>query len=133
MHPHRCHTSMDTLQTLACKCFLDNTQVGTRIPYDIPGSTESWLESWMTCTGLIDEDEELFGMIAECLIMGSSKRTRMTYSFRTRVEALCDSIGINRGPHDRENLSDVVIKLDPGFSWKKKRVTKTIFERFHGS
>ena len=127
------HIIMDTLQTLACTAYLKYAPIGTRIPFDVPGTTESWLEAWMVCTNLKGEDEELFGIISECLITGSSTRTRMPYSFRRRVEALSDSIGINRGPHERENLSDVILKLDPGFQWKRKKVTRSILERFYGS
>ena len=113
---------MDTLQYLACRSYLSGCKKGWRIPHDIPGTTRLWVYAWIE---LIDfeKDEEVMDFIVECLTNGFSTRSRVPYSFRKRVEILSDTIGINRGPHERKNLSDVVIKLDPGFIWKKRKVT----------
>lgn len=126
---------MDTLQTLACRSYLQNCRVGARVPFDIPGSLDSWLSAWMDSIGF-EEDKEVFDFVIECIHHGSATRRRASYPFRKRVEVICDTIGINRGPHKRSSLSDVVIMMDPGFTWKKKRVTRTMmssWDEFGGS
>lgn len=116
---------METLQALACRCYLLNSKIGWRIPHDIPGSIRSWVSAWMETIDF-EEDKEVEDFIVECLTNGSSVRYRAPYSFRRRVEILSDTIGIDRGPHKRENLSDVVVNIKPGFTWKKRKVTSTM-------
>lgn len=115
---------MESLQTLSCRCYLENSKIGTRVPYDIPGSTRSWLSSWMEILG-INDDEEVVDFVIDCLTHGTATRLRAHYPFRKRIEILCDTIGINRGPHKRSNLSDVVIMVDQGFTWRKKKVIRS--------
>lgn len=121
--------NMDSLQYLAIRCYMENCKIGTRVPHDIPGSTRSWVTAWMESLG-INDDEDVLEFVVGCLIHGKATRLRAFYPFRKRLEILCDTIGINRGPHKRSNLSDVVIMLDKGFSWKKKKVTRTIIEEW---
>lgn len=78
----------------------------------------------------LDSDTEVVGFVIDCLIHGSATRLRAFYPFRRRVDILCDSMGINRGPHKRSNLSDVVIMLDQGFTWRKKKVTRAKIEEW---
>ena len=119
--------NMDSLQTLSCRCYMENSKVGTRVPYDIPGSTRSWVEAWMESLG-INDDEDVLEFVVGCLTHGSATRLRAFYPFRKRLEILCDTIGIDRGPHKRSNLSDVVIMVDQGFTWRKKKVTRSMIE-----
>lgn len=120
---------MDSLQTLSCRCYMENSKIGTRVPHDIPGSTRSWVEAWMHTLG-INDDQEVLEFVSDCLTHGTATRLRAFYPFRKRVEILCDSMGINRGPHKRSNLSDVVIMLDQGFTWRKKKVTRSKIEEW---
>jgi hypothetical protein len=116
-----------TLQTLACRSYLGSRRVGTRIPCDIPGTIDSFVKTWMELIGF-QEDEDVCGFIVDCLTSGTATRHGASYPFRRRVEILSDTIGIDRGPHKRNNLSDVVIKVDPGFQWKKRKVTRAMRE-----
>lgn len=76
----------------------------------------------------LDADTEVVDFVIDCLTHGTATRLRAYYPFRKRVEILCDTIGINRGPHKRSNLSDVVIMVDQGFAWRKKKVTRSLIE-----
>ncbi len=120
---------MESLQTLSCRCYMENCKVGTRVPHDIPGSTRSWIEAWVETLG-IDYDEEVTEFVLDCLTHGTATRLRAHYPFRKRVDILCDTIGINRGPHKRSNLSDVVIMVGQGFTWRKKKVTRSKIEEW---
>ena len=122
---------MKTLQTMACRSYLENCKIGTKIPYEIPGSAESWIIAWMDLMGLEDRDNKVCDLIVECLNKGSATRTRIPYSLRKRTEIMSDTIGINRGPHVRSNLSDIIIILDPDFSWRKKKFTSSILDKWN--
>ena len=125
---------MYTLQELSCRCYFENSNVGSVIPMEIPGTVGYWLSEWMRYIGFDKEDsaESVMCFLLECLTNGCATKRRVSYSFRRRVELICDTIGINRGPHRRDNLSDVVITLDPGFVWKKKRVMSTMIKTWYG-
>ena len=78
----------------------------------------------------INDDQEVLDFVVDCLIHGSTTRLRAFYPFRKRLEILCDTIGIDRGPHKRSNLSDVVIMVDQGFTWRKKKVPRSKIEEW---
>lgn len=122
------NTKIGTLQDMACQTYTDHCPVGTRIPYDIPGTHLSWVKSWVHTTGFHVDDDDIAVFISECMYNGSSSRKRVSYGFRRRVEMICDTIGINRGPHGRKNLSDMVLKIEEGFTWRKSRVTSYIVD-----
>lgn len=98
--------------------------MGSRVPHEIPGTAESFVASWMELIEF-EEDHDVSDFIIECLHHGIAMKSRASYSFRKRVEILSDTMGIDRGPHIRSNLSDVVIKASPGFVWRKRKVTES--------
>lgn len=79
-------------------------------------------------TSGLDGDEDVKRLVVDCLTHGTATRLRAYYPFRRRVDTLCDSMGINREPHTRSNLSDVVIMADKEFVWRKKKVTRSMLE-----
>lgn len=113
--------AMDSLQTLACRAFLEHSSTGTEVPHDIPGTVESWVRSWAACAGL-QPDDSVVDMVRECVEQGWSCRLRVTRAFTEEVCVFCDTLGVRRitSALDQPGFGDITISTQIGWKLRVK-------------
>lgn len=77
---------MDSLQTIACISFLENSSLGTEVPHNTPGALGSWVQAWTKCVGLEPEGSAV-DMVRECLEYGLSQGVDRAFVEETRTLA----------------------------------------------
>lgn len=115
---------MISLQALACHSFLANSNIGTEIPHDIPGTLRPWVNAWAKCVGS-DNNADVLQMVHECIERGSSRRLYVSRAFTGKVCVLADTLDIRHATSRCEGgkssqFNDITISMVKGWTWRVK-------------